>query len=574
MPMHNVEIAAALNKLADLLEIEGANPYRVRAYRNAAQTVAGLSRSVADMVAAGEDLSELPCIGEALCNKLVEIVQTGHLSALEKEERKLAPTLTELLKVPGLGPRRVRALYERLKIADLEQLKRAARAGRLRELPGFGALTERKILDFLRQTQEGAARCLRAAAAELLESLVGRLAATPGVARVEPAGSFRRCCETVGDLDVLAAAEDAAAAIAAFTGHEDVLKVLAQGDTRASVVLRSGLQADLRVVPAASFGAALHYFTGSKSHNIAIRTRGVERGLKINEYGVFRGEERIGGAREEDVFAAVGLPLIAPELRENRGEIEAAEQGRLPALVRLEDIRGDLQSHTDATDGRDSLERMAEAAQGRGYAYLAVTDHSKHLAMARGLNATRLARQLRAIDKLNSRFQGFRLLKSCEVDILEDGSLDLSDDVLRELDLVVAAVHYRFALSRDRQTERIIRALDNPCVHVLAHPTGRLINERPPLDLDLERLLLAARDRGCFLELNAQPSRLDLADLHCRQARELGVKIVISTDAHAAAELAFMRYGVDQARRGWLTAADVPNTRDWAGLQKLLRPRS
>jgi DNA polymerase (family 10) len=337
------------------------------------------------------------------------------------------------------------------------------------------------------------------------------------------------------------------------------------------VVLRSGVQVDVRVVPAESYGAALHYFTGSKAHNIAVRTRGVKRGLKINEYGVFRGERLVAGRTEADVYGAVGLPVIEPELRENQGEIEAAEQGRLPRLVALGDLRGDLQAHTDATDGRDTLDAMARAAKARGLEYLAITDHSKRVAMARGLNAARLRRQLAAVDRLNARLAGFRLLKSIEVDILEDGLLDLSDDVLRDLDLVVAAVHFHFNLSAEKQTERIIRAMDNPLVSILAHPTGRLLGERDPYAVDVERLLEAARERGCAMELNANPLRLDLNDVHCKMARELGVRIAISTDAHSAADLEFLRHGVDQARRGWLEPKDVLNTRPWPELQQCLR---
>jgi DNA polymerase (family 10) len=356
-----------------------------------------------------------------------------------------------------------------------------------------------------------------------------------------------------------------------FVESEDVTEVLAHGTTKSSVVLRSGLHVDLRVVPESSYGAALHYFTGSKAHNIAIRSRSVKAGLKLNEYGVFRGTTQVAGRTEEEVFQSVGLPFIEPELRENRGEIEAAEKGLLPRLIALADIRGDLQSHTPATDGRDDLTAMARAARQKGYAYLAVTDHSKRMTMVHGLNATRLARQIREIDALNATFDNFRLLKSVEVDILDDGSLDLSDDILARLDLVVAAIHTRMTLSRDKQTERLIRAMDNPYVTILAHPSGRLLNERPPMDIDLERVLKAAAERRCALELNAQPTRLDINDMTCRMAHDMGVKVVISTDAHSAQELDFMRHGIAQARRGWLTADDVLNTRTWDALQPLIK---
>lgn len=571
MSIQNIEIAAMLTQLADLLEIEGENPFRVRAYRNAARLVETLPRHIADMVAAGDDLSQLPGIGEALAKKMKEMVETGHLAALEKEEKQVPASLSDLLKIPGLGPKRVHILYDHLKVRTMTELTQAARSGRIRALPGFGEKTESVILRYLEDRKPGSQRILFAAAEQIIRPVVERLEAAPGVQQVTVAGSYRRRLETLGDVDILVACPRSEPIMRLFVESEDVVEVLARGKTKSSVILRSGLHVDLRVVPEASYGAALHYFTGSKAHNIAIRTRCVKAGLKLNEYGLFRGDKLVGGRTEEEVFRAAGLPVIEPELREDRGEIEAAEKGILPRLVTLEDIRGDFQSHTTATDGRHDLGTMARAARDRGLAYLAITDHSKRMTMVHGLNATRLARQLREIDKLNATFEGFRLLKSVEVDILDDGSLDLSDDILRELDLVIAAVHSRLTLSREKQTERLIRAMDNPYVTILAHPTGRLINERAPMDLNLEQLLLAAKDRGCAVEANAQPTRLDLDDVGCRMAHDLGVKVALSTDAHSAPELAFMRYGVAQARRGWLAADDILNTRSWEALQPLIK---
>jgi len=571
MSIQNIEISAMLTQLADLLEIEGENPFRIRAYRNAARLVETLPRNVAAMIAAGEELSKLPGIGEALATKIKEMVSTGHLQALEKEEHRVPPTLSDLLKIPGLGPKRVHLIYEQLNIHTLADLSKAVDAGKLRALPGFGEKTETMVRQYLQNRNPGAQRVLRATVEQLVSPLLDRLKKAPGVKQITVAGSYRRQMETLGDVDLLVAAEDSDEVTRLFVEHDDVAKVLARGKTKSSVTLRSGLQVDLRVVPELSYGAALHYFTGSKAHNIAIRTRGVQAGLKINEYGVFRGTERVGGRTEAEVFKAVGLPFIEPELRENQGEIEAAEKGLLPRLVNLPDIRGDLHSHTPATDGRNDLQTLAQAAREKGFEYLAITDHSKRMTLVHGLNATRLARQVRDIDKLNAAFNGFRLLKSIEVDILEDGSLDLSDDILDELDLVVAAIHSRFTLTRDKQTERLIRAMDNPRVTILAHPTGRLINERKPMDLDLERLLKAAQERGCFVELDSQPTRLDLTDAACRMAHDLGVKVSLSTDAHSAVELDFMRHGIAQARRGWLTAADVINTRTWKDLQRLIK---
>jgi DNA polymerase (family 10) len=571
MSIQNIEIAAMLSQLADLLEIEGDNPFRVRAYRNAARLVETLPRGVAAMIAAGEDLSELPGIGDALATKMREMVATGHLAALEKEEQHVPATLSDLLKVPGLGPKRVHVLYEHLSIHTLADLSKAVEAGRIRELPGFGEKTEVMIRQYLRDRKPGSLRARRTTVEQLIGPLMDLLGHAPGVKQVTAAGSYRRQAETLGDVDLLVACPESDEVSRLFVENEDVAEVLVRGKTKSSVRLRSGLQVDLRVVPESSYGAALHYFTGSKAHNIAIRTRGLQAGLKINEYGVFKGTDQVGGRREEDVFQAVGLPFIEPELRENRGEIEAAEKGLLPRLVTFADLHGDLHIHTHATDGLDSLESMARAAQAKGYEYLAVTDHSKRMTMVHGLNATRLARQLRDIDKLNATLKGFRLLKSIEVDILDDGSLDLSDDILRDLDLVVVAVHSRLTLSRDRQTERMIRAMDNPYATILAHPTGRLINERPPMNIDLERLLKAAGERGCAVEINSQPTRLDLNDVACRLAHDLGVKVALSTDAHCASELDFIRHGIAQARRGWLTADDVLNTRSWRDLQPLLK---
>ncbi len=573
MPIHNIEIAELLNQYADLMEIQGENAYRIRAYRNAAQTVAGLSRSVAEMVKAGEDLSKLPGIGSSLADHIVEIVQTGRFQKLEDQKKKTPAALITLLKIPGFGPKRVALVYKKLKVKSLKELEKAVREGKLKDLPGFGEKIQQKILQHLQKADREEKRFLLAVAEQLVEPLVVMLQETSGVEKVQVAGSYRRRKETVGDADILVTGRKGSKVMDRFTEYEDVAEVLSRGETRSSVVLRSGLQVDLRFVPRESYGAALHYFTGSKAHNVAIRTRGVKRGLKINEYGIFKGRRRVGGEHEEEVFEAVGLPFIEPELRENQGEIEAAEAGKLPKLVRLEDIRGDLHCHTTATDGRNSLLEMAEAARARGYEYLAICDHSKRVAMARGLDATRLAKQIKEIAKVNARFRNFRLLKSIEVDILEDGSLDLPDSILKELDLVVAAVHYGTKLSRDKQTARILKAMDNPYVTIIAHPTGRIINERDPYEIDMERVLKGAEERGCFVELNANPNRLDLNEVYCRMAKELGVKVAVSTDAHSVEGLNDIKYGVGQARRGGLEAADVLNTRRWPELRKLIRKR-
>lgn len=571
MAVHNADIAVILDRIADLLEIRNANPFRVRAYRNAARIVSSLPESVLAMVERGEDLDKLPGIGRDLADKIGEIARTGHLQFLDELEQEVPAGLADLLNLPGLGPKRVELLHQKLGVDSIKSLTKALRAGRLGKLRGFGAATEKRLLEALAAHAAGPQRLKYAAASEIAEPLLRYLRDSPGVSNVCAAGSFRRKRDTVGDLDILVTGQTTSPVMERFVTYEDVTRVLAHGKTRSTVALRNGFQVDLRFVPELSYGAALHYFTGSKEHNIAVRRLGVGRGLKINEYGVFRGMHRIAGRTEEEVYRAVDLPYIEPELRENRGEIEAARDHKLPHLVTLDDIRGDLHVHSKASDGRASIAEMAQAAKERGYRYIAISDHSRHMTVARGLDPKRLRAQMAEIDRLNARLDGLTLLKSCEVDILEDGSLDLPDSVLGELDFTVCAVHSKFNLSRERQTERIIRAMDNPLFTILAHPTGRLIGERAPYELDMERLVDAAKERGCFLEVNAQPDRLDLDEMHCRMAKERGVKVAVSTDAHTTTDLGFIGYGINQARRGWLEPQDVINTRPLAELRRLMR---
>ncbi len=570
MPVHNTDIAEIFNQVADLLEIDGANPFRIRAYRNAARTIASLAQSAADMVTEGKDLTELPGIGKDLAQKIGEIVKTGTLSQLKELEGHVPPQLSRLMKMPGLGPKRVHTLHEKLGITTLEELKMAAEKGKISQLRGFGKKIEQMVLEEIGQVKKGE-RIKLSIAEEIANGIVTHLKKVEGVKEIEVAGSYRRRKETVADLDVLVTCTNEASVMAHFVNYENVEKVLSKGETRSSVQLRSGIQMDLRAVPEISYGAALHYFTGSKAHNIAIRMLGVKKGLKINEYGVFRGARRIAGKREEEVFKTVGLPFIEPELRENWGEIEAAKRGQLPTLVTIKDIRGDFHAHTKATDGHNSLEEMVEAARARGYEYLAITDHSKRVTVAHGFDMKRLAQRIKEIDRLNAKLSGFTVLKSVELDILKDGSLDLPDEILKELDLTVCSVHYNFNLPRKEQTERILRAMDNPHFIILAHPTGRLINERNPYDVDMERLMEAARERGCFLELNGHPDRLDLSDVHTKMAKDMGIKVAISTDAHRTSDLDYMRFGIGQARRGWLEREDVLNARSWKEIKQLFR---
>jgi DNA polymerase (family 10) len=570
MTIRNADVASVFNEIADLLELGDGNPFRIRAYRNAARTVETLVPSVEDLVHEGRPLSELPGIGKDLAHKIAEIVDGSGSCALREQLRAELPEgIGTLLHVPGLGPKRVKLLYQERGIHTQEQLLRAAREGQLRTLHGLGEKAEQHILEAVEAQLSKTRRFPIALAAQWVAPLVRYLEQHPATTIVEPAGSLRRAKDTVGDVDIVACAGLTEEVTRYFVNHEDVARVLSQGPTRASVELRQGLQVDLRVVPEESLGAALHYFTGSKAHNIAVRTLAMKRGLKINEYGVFAGEERVAGETEASVFAAVGLPFIAPELRENRGEIEAARDGKLPRLVELGDMRGELHSHTTASDGRDSLRAMAQEAQRRGLAYLGITDHARH--GARSVDAEVLARQADEIDHLNEELAGLTILKGVEVDILEDGSLDLPDAALERLDYVIASVHEHYDLPRAQQTERMLRAMDHPCVSLLGHPTGRLLMQRAPYDVDVERIIRHAKHCGCALELDAQPARLDLNDSYCRMARDEGVLVAIDADAHSTRDFDDLRYGIGQARRGWLEKRDVLNTRPLAQLRAFFR---
>jgi DNA polymerase (family 10) len=580
LPVHNADIARVFDEIADLLEIGEENPFRVRAYRNAARTLNELRLDVATELGAGRALPKLPGIGPDLDGKIHEIAATGTCALLERLKKQNPPAITELLRLPGLGPKRVRLLHEALGVETIAELRRAIETHRVEEVPGFGTKTAERILDALNRQSGAPQRHLLATAEQYARPFAEHLRKVKGVREVTLAGSFRRMRETVGDIDILVSAADEAAVTAAFCRYPEVKEVLAQGPTRSSVILKSGLQVDLRVVPAASYGAALHYFTGSKAHNIAVRKLGQARGLKINEYGVYQGDRAIAGATEESVFRSVGLPFIPPELREDAGELEAARAGKLPALVRLEDLRGDLHCHTKASDGRHALREMVEAARQGGLAYLAITEHSQRLAMARGLDARRLEEQIAEIEQLNRELatangrrtgkRAFRVLTGVEVDILDDGALDLPESILARLDVVIAAVHSRFDLPRAKQTARLLRALDHPHVRILAHPSGRLLNEREAYDVDIQRIVRKARDANVALELNAHPQRLDLTDVHCRMAKDEGALVAINSDAHSTFELANLAYGVGQARRGWLEAANVINTRPIAQIEHWL----
>jgi DNA polymerase (family X) len=570
--MENPEVAHVFEEVADLLEILGENPFRVRAYRTAARTIQDLSEPLAAMATDPDrKLQDLAGIGKDLADKIRTILTTGDLPLRQELCNRVPAGLRDILNVPGLGPKRAYILHQQLQIQSLAQLRQAAEKHEIRKLKGFGEKTEEKILQSLDHLEQAARRFLLAEAKVYIDALIKHLKEAPGLEQIEAAGSYRRRKETVGDLDVLATCKQVEPVMDRLAAFASVAEVLARGPTKMSVRLRNGLQLDLRVVPAESYGAALMYFTGSKAHNIIVRRRGQQQGLKINEYGVYRGNRSVAGDTEEEVYQAVGLPWIPPELREARGEIELALEGRLPKLIELDDLRGDLHLHTDVTDGRASLEEMVAAAKKRGHAYIAITDHSKRVTMARGLDASRLREHWKNIDRLAGKTKGITLLKGVELDILEDATLDLPDDVLAEADWVVASIHYGQKQPREQITRRLLTAIRNPHVHAIGHPTARLIGKRPGIEMDLDAVLKAAADHGCLMELNSQPDRLDLDDVALMAARDKGVGIVIDTDAHAVEELGFLEFGINQARRAGLEAKDVVNTRTWPQMRKLLR---
>jgi DNA polymerase (family 10) len=581
MPTTNADIAAALEQMADLLDLSNANPFRVRAYRNAARVVGGLKLDLAALVGADKPLPKIAGIGPDLEGKIRQLAASGHFPALDRLRRQVPQGVIEMLRVPGLGPRRVRALYDALDVHSLGQLLRAARDGRIRALRGFGPASEQRIAASIEAQMSKQKRFKLAVAAQYADALTAYLKGAPGAHQVIAAGSLRRARETVGDIDFLVTAADGAAVARYLTAYPDVATVLAEGDTRASVMLRAGLQVDVRVVPPESYGAALLYFTGSKAHNIRLRNLALEQGLKLNEYGLYRtvraGKAKasavssIAGATEESVYAALGLPWIAPELREDRGEIEAARTGRLPRLIERGALRGDLHVHTRWSDGTATIEQMAEAARAHGLAYVAISEHSRRLTVAKGLDPVRLMQQCDEVGRVNARLTGIELLTGIECDVLDDGALDLPDSALAPLDVVIAAVHSKFDLPRARQTARLLAALDNPHVRILAHPLGRLIDVREPYDVDMLAVVRKCRTRNVALELNAHPERLDLLDVYCRMAKDEGVLVAINSDAHAVHEFDNLVYGIGQARRGWLEAADVLNTRPLAQVRAWLR---
>ena len=569
--MKNQQIAKIFIEIADLLELKGESVFRIRAYRRAAQNIDGLSKDVATL--ADKELTAIPGIGPDLAGKIKEFIATGRVAKHEELKKEIPSGVLELLRVPGLGPKTVKMLYDTKKIKGIDELETLARVGKLAGLPGIQKKTEENILKGIELLQGGTDRRPLGRVLPLAEDIMKRVKDGAPVDKIAVAGSIRRWKETVRDIDILTTSKNPAKVMEVFVKMPHVSRILMQGPTKSSIVTEEGVQVDLRVVEEGSFGAALQYFTGSKQHNIKLREMAVRAGLKINEYGVFKepGEKKVGGKTEEEVYKALKLPFIPPELREDSGEIDAALAGKLPELISIEDIKGDLHVHTKASDGSHDIDTLVEAARRKGYQYIAITDHTKGLGVAHGLDEKRLAEEIKLIDEANRRYAGFKILKGTEIDIRADGSLDLRDEALAGLDIVIASIHSGFRQPQDQIMSRILSAIRNPHVSVIAHPTGRLIGEREAYDVDMEAVLREAAKYGVAMEVNAYPLRLDLNDVHIKLAKQYGVQFVISTDAHVTSQFDFMTYGVSVARRGWAEKKDVLNALSYEQLMKRLR---
>lgn len=576
--MENREIARVFLEIADLLEIQGDNPFRIRSYRNAAEAIEGLPESLSALYEKGADgLKHIHGIGEGIREKIIELLTAGKCSLHQELLKEFPRGLLDMLRVSGIGPKKAFHLYKELGIADIDALENAALQGRLRGLVSFGQRTEENILKAITGLKAAAGRFKLFDAMLWADSFIHYIKKVPGVVEAVPAGSLRRWKESIGDVDILSSCKKPDAVMDGFVRHPEVKDIVSKGETRSTVILKTGLQVDIRVVEEKCFGAALQYFTGSKAHNIALRDRAKKMGLKISEYGVFRekGDKWIAGRTEEDVYEAVGLPWIRPELRENMGEIQAALDGKLPEELTLTQIKGDLHVHSIESDGNSTIEEMAEAAMKKGYEYIAITDHSKAVGIAHGLDEKRLLNEIKAIDELNDKLKkhgrNFRVLKGAEVDIRGDGTLDHPVSALEKLDCVVAAIHSGFGMTKDRMTARIIKAISTGKVNILAHPTGRLVGTREPYDVDMEKVIAEAKKHSVCLELNSFPDRLDLKDTHLRLAREKGLMVAISTDSHSPAHLNHIVFGVHTAMRGWIERKDIINTRPLGELMKILK---
>lgn len=559
--MPNVEFALIFREISLYLEMQGVQ-FKPRAYEKVAYTLEAMEEPLAEIYQRGgiKALREVPGVGEAIAEKIEEIIQTGKLTYYEELRRKTPVDIRALTAIEGVGPKMVKVLYEKLEVKDVSDLERVAQIGKIRGLPHFGEKMEQKILRGIEFLKQGSGRVTLGAALPLILEIHGRLRELSDVDEVEVAGSIRRRKETVGDADILAISSRPEKVMDFFVSMPEVAHVLGKGKTKAMIKLKNGLDVDLRVVPEESFGAALNYFTGSKDHNVALRRIAQEKGLKLNEYGLFRGSQRIAGKTEEEIYKVLDLSFIPPEIREDQGEIEAAKKGEIPDLVGYQDLRGDLQIQTTWTDGANSIEEMAEEARRLGLEYIAITDHTKGLAMTGGSDEKKLLRQMAMIEEINRSLKGITVLKGAEVNINKDGSLDIKNEVLAELDVVGIAVHSHFNLPRREMTERIKRAMRNPHADILFHPTGRVIQKREPYDVDMDEIIRTAKETGTVLEVDAYPNRLDLKDEHVRKAIEAGVKLVIDSDAHSVNHMRFLEFGVAQARRGWARKNDILNT--------------
>ena len=570
--MKNREVAKIFNEIADLLELKGDNPFRIRAYRRAALNLEGLTKKIEEI--AHEELLNIPGIGRDLTGKMEEYLKTGSIQAYEELKHELPEGLSTLLSIPGLGPKTSKLLYDKLKITNIEELEKFASEHKLAGLPGIKEKTEENILKGIEMLKRGRERRPLGKVLPVAKDILGHLKKNAPVETIDLAGSLRRWKDTIKDIDILVTSDNPEEVMNVFVHLPHVNEILMHGPTKSTILTLQNLQVDLRVVERESYGAALVYFTGSKEHNIRLREMAIKKGLKLNEYGIFREKDniRVGGKKEQDVYAILGLQYIPPELREDQGEIEAAQSGTLPWLITLEDIKGDLHVHSSWSDGSHSFEELVEAAGQHGYAYFALTDHSRGLAVARGLTIERLMDQKKEIDALNRKLKDFRILQSTEVDIRSDGTLDFPDDVLEQLDLVVASIHSGFRQSAQQLTGRMVAAMKNPFVSIIGHPSGRLIGEREAYELDMEQVLKTAKETGTAFEINAYPLRLDLNDTVARRAKEMGIPIVINTDTHTIDQFDYMSYGVSIARRGWLEKADVANTLGLRMLLKKLKP--
>ncbi|MCK9185890.1 DNA polymerase/3'-5' exonuclease PolX [Candidatus Gracilibacteria bacterium] len=569
--MDNKKISSIFQEMSDILDIRGDSVFKINAYRKAGLVIANFPYDLRDVVAKDpKQLENIPGIGKGLKDKIIELVNTGKCEECDQLKKSIPKGLLELLEIRGLGPKKVKAIYFHLKVKSINELKEACEKHKVRDLPGMGEKTENDILKAISEhAYFSTKRHLISEAMQEAKRIISYMEKCDDVKRIEYAGSLRRRQETIGDIDILVTVKNpkksSETVMKHFNSYREILTILSSGDTKSSVVLQSGIQIDLRVIADESFGAAMHYFTGNKDHNIKIRDIAKRKGLKISEYGVFKGEKMISGQKEEDIFKSVGLPYIIPELRNNNGEIEyGLKNKKFPEFIELKDIKGDLHSHTTYSDGDASLLEMTKAFIAKGYEYFAVTDHSSVMAIVNGMSTKDIQRQWKEIDELNKKFKGkIKILKGCEVDILKDGSLDFNDDVLKQLDIVVISAHMYGTLSFEEQTERLITAIENPYAKILGHPTGRLINKRAPMEFDMERVIEACVKNHVAIEINSSPLRLDLPDKFIKIAKDKGAKFVIDTDSHSIEQPDFMEYGVFNARRGWLTKDDVLNTKSF-----------